>query len=145
MSTEGNKTIVRRFYEEVMTGRNLSLLDELVAPDYSENDEAGQPGRNGLKQFLTMFSAAFPDAVVIIQHLIAEDDMVAAHMIIHGTHRGDYYRTAPTGKQATWRGTHIYRVTGGMIRARWGDVDRLGLMTQLGLILPPSPGNKLTF
>ncbi len=137
MPIEENKTIVRRFYEEVMSGRNLSLLDELIAPDYSEDDEAGKPGRNGLKQFLTMFSGAFPDAVVNIQHLIAEGDLVVAHIILHGTHQGNYYRSVPTGKQVTWRGTHIYRVTDGMIRARWGDVDRLSLMTQLGIIQLP--------
>ncbi len=33
MSTEGNKALVRRFYEEIVKG-NVDAMDELVAEDY---------------------------------------------------------------------------------------------------------------
>jgi len=34
MSTQQNKEIVRRFITEVLSGRNVSLADEVLAPDY---------------------------------------------------------------------------------------------------------------
>ena len=34
MSTEQNKAVVRRFMMEVLTGRNLGLADEVLAPNY---------------------------------------------------------------------------------------------------------------
>jgi len=33
MSTEENKALVRRYYEEVLTKRNPELVDELFSPD----------------------------------------------------------------------------------------------------------------
>ena len=34
MSTEQNKEVVRQFITEVLTGRNLSVADEVLAPNY---------------------------------------------------------------------------------------------------------------
>jgi hypothetical protein len=34
MGTEQNKEIVTRFMDEVASGRNFALVDELCAPDY---------------------------------------------------------------------------------------------------------------
>jgi hypothetical protein len=34
MSTEENKTLVCRFYDEVTNGKNVALLDELLAPNF---------------------------------------------------------------------------------------------------------------
>ena len=34
MSTEENKALVRRFYDEVTNGRNVAALDELLAPNF---------------------------------------------------------------------------------------------------------------
>jgi predicted SnoaL-like aldol condensation-catalyzing enzyme len=44
MSTEANKNLVRRYYEEVLNGRNLGILDELAVSDYDEHSPLpGQP------------------------------------------------------------------------------------------------------
>ena len=51
--SEANKTIVRRFYEEVMSQGNVDLLDEIMAPDFADHGETlfGSPqGRDTLKQ-----------------------------------------------------------------------------------------------
>ncbi len=34
MSTEDNKALVRRFFEEVFNEKRVDLADEFVAPDY---------------------------------------------------------------------------------------------------------------
>ena len=53
MSAEANKTLVRRFYEEIDKG-NLDAMDELVAEDYIDHNPPPfpgfAPGREGLKQ-----------------------------------------------------------------------------------------------
>src|SRR5204862_407853 len=53
MSTETNKALVRRFYEEIDKG-NLDAMDELVAEDYVDHNPPPfpgfAPGREGLKQ-----------------------------------------------------------------------------------------------
>jgi hypothetical protein len=48
MSTEENKTIVRRMTEEVLCGGNLDLMDELVANDFVNHNllATGEPSQS---------------------------------------------------------------------------------------------------
>jgi len=57
MSLDKNKAITSRFWEEVFNGRNLDLIANLVTEDYVFHGSAGKEvrGREGLKQFLSMF------------------------------------------------------------------------------------------
>jgi predicted ester cyclase len=41
---------------------------------------------------------------------------------------------APTGKTIVLRGVNIFRIDGGRIVERWGRLDELGLLRQLGLV-----------
>ena len=53
MSNDGNKALVRRFYEEIDKG-NIDAMDDLVAVDYINHDPPPfpglAPGRAGLKE-----------------------------------------------------------------------------------------------
>ena len=48
MTTDGNKDVVRRFVKEVLSGGNIDLIDELVAPNYV-NPSMGVTNRTGFK------------------------------------------------------------------------------------------------
>ena len=39
MSTEGNKALLRLWYDEVWNQRNLDAFDQFVAPGYAHHDE----------------------------------------------------------------------------------------------------------
>ncbi|HZD57493.1 MAG TPA: ester cyclase, partial [Anaerolineales bacterium] len=63
MSQE-NKRTSQRFYEQVFNQGNLSAADELLAADAIDHNPPGpgfSPGREGVKQVVSMFRAAFPD------------------------------------------------------------------------------------
>jgi hypothetical protein len=55
-ATEQNKSIIRRLWEEVFNGRELTLIDELFSTDWIYHGVAGQKvyGPEGLKKFLTI-------------------------------------------------------------------------------------------
>ena len=59
MSTEQNKAVVRRFFEQILNTMDTALVDELFAPDYVNQLVPG--GREGFKQFFTTMRSAFPD------------------------------------------------------------------------------------
>ncbi|MCJ7548149.1 MAG: ester cyclase, partial [Anaerolineae bacterium] len=76
MSTEGNKTTLRRFFEELFNEGNLDVIGEIVAEDYVNHDPAPgeQPGLEGLKAFITGMRSSFPDGHFGIEDQIAEGD-----------------------------------------------------------------------
>ena len=63
MTTNDNKALVRRFYEEIDRG-NLEALDTLVAKDYIDHSHQPFPGlalgRDGLKQAFKILLEATP-------------------------------------------------------------------------------------
>jgi predicted ester cyclase len=58
-----------------------------------------------------------------------------ARVIFTGTHRGEFWGVAPTGKQVTVNSTDIVRFAEGKYVEHWGDLDSLGLLQQVGAIL----------
>jgi ketosteroid isomerase-like protein len=57
MSTEDNKALVRRWYED-FNQRNLAIVDELFTPDYVyHNPPTTLHGPEEFKQFLSLYVA----------------------------------------------------------------------------------------
>ena len=73
MSTESNKALVRRHYQEVLTAKEIGVVDELYAPSISLGNEAAME-REQFKAVAGMMYAAFPDVVVTIQDQVAEGE-----------------------------------------------------------------------
>jgi steroid delta-isomerase-like uncharacterized protein len=138
MSTEENRKLMRRFYEEVMNRGNLDFIDEFCSPDYVEHSpESPTPDRNGLKQELAMVRGAFPDVHVTVEDLIAEDDKVVARTTARGTNTGAFLGFPATGKVVTIMGMDIVHFADGKAVEHWAMMDDLGMMQQLEVIAAP--------
>lgn len=127
------KAISRRYYEGAVNGRNLGVIDELIAHD-AENHDArpGDPdGRAGSVFSFAKLLAAFPDVVRTIDLQVAEDDLVVTRWTDRGTHTGTYGGIEPTGRAVTYSGITIHRIRDGQIVERWGTIDNLSLLLQL--------------
>ena len=90
--SEENKALYRRFIDEIIKNKRVEVIDELMDPNMVEhNPVPGQaPGLDGMKEFMGMFFAAFPDLDSTIDLLIAEGDIVAGRMTTTGTHTGEF-------------------------------------------------------
>ena len=113
MSTEQNKAVVRRFVTEGLSGGNLALADELLAPDY-KNSVTGSD-RGGVKAMLTGMRNGVPDLRLDIENMVAEGDAVVTRFTMQGTHTGSMMGEAPTGKKFSVRGLCYYRLANGKI------------------------------
>lgn len=136
MSSEQNKKIVRRAFEEPWKG-NLSVVDELMASDYVGHDPANPKplrGPEGVKEFISTYRAAFPDARITVEEQLAEGDLVATRWSGRGTHEGELMGISPTGKQVTVSGLTISRVVGGKIVEEYQNWDTFGMMQQLDAV-----------
>ena len=140
MSTEQNKALIRRFYEEVLNKKNTAVIDELLDPNQVNHSlPPGMPADlEGSKQFIGMFLTGFPDLHFTVEDMIAEGDTVVARLTARGTHQGAFMGIPPTGKHVTVTAIDINRLVGGKSVEHWLEMDTLGMMQQLGVI--PSPG-----
>jgi steroid delta-isomerase-like uncharacterized protein len=140
MSTEENKAIVRRFFEEGPSKGNLNIASELLSSDFTLHVHLPvSSGINGIKEVITSCRAAFEHLNVTIEDMIAEGDNVAARFTAHGIHKGDFMGLPITGKPITMTGIEIFRIKDGKICELWAEANLLGLMQQLGIF--PVPGN----
>ena len=139
MSTEENKAVVRRYYEEVLNAGNINALQELAVVQYAEHDPLpGQGnGLEGLEQRVQMLRGAFRPHFTI-EDVIAEQDKVVVRWTNRGTHVGEFLGIPPTGKHFTIAGIDIHRLSDGKMAEHWHVVDQLGQLQQLGLIPQPA-------
>ena len=136
---ESNKAIMRRFWDLWEQG-NIELLDELLAPEYINHTLAAPdlpPGPEGVKEVVSMFRSAMPDLEVVIEDMIAEGDKVATRYALEGTHRGELFGVAPTGRHLSIKSMTVERLSEGKIVEHWRVTDELDMMRQLGVSEAP--------
>jgi predicted ester cyclase len=141
MSVENNKAIVSRFFEELWNNRNLSVADEIIAPDCVTHQlqsgvvSVGVPrSPEAVKHHISEWLGGFPDLHFAIEGTVAEEDRVVSQSVMSGTHTGTWLGIAPTGKEVNIRLTVTQRIVDGKIVEDWVLVEALGLFQQLGLI-----------
>jgi predicted ester cyclase len=81
-----------------------------------------------------MFRAAFPDWHSDPGLVIGEGDLVVEQFTASGTQRGEIMGVPATGRTVRLNGINVFRVRDGRIVERWGRLDDLGLLSQLGLV-----------
>ena len=146
MLSETNKTVSRRFFEEVFGKGNLAVADEIIAKDHinsGPNTLPGLPlGLEGSKQLVTIYRSAFPDLRLTVDDQIAEGDKVVTLWTAHGTHQGELVGIPATGKSTTVTGISVDRLVNGKIVESWPLFDQFGMMQQLGVIPMPEVAVK---
>ena len=136
MSSEQNKTIVRRLLEEPWKG-DLGVVDELIDRNYVGHDPSiPEPlrGPDGFKENVSTYREAYSDAQITVDEQIADGDKVATRWTARGKHDGDLMGVAPTGKQVKVSGLTLSRLANGKVIEDYTNWDTFGMMQQLGVV-----------
>lgn len=121
MSIEANKTVARRFVEEVWNGGDLAVAAELLGAELVNHDgDGGTTDRDGFLRAVAAFRAADPDLRFTVEDLVGEGEKVATRVTVRGTRAG---AAAPP---TTWTGIGIVRVVDGKIVEQWADTEAMG-------------------
>jgi predicted ester cyclase len=92
-------------------------------------------GPGGAREGIGMLLQGFPDLRLTTEDLIAEGDRVAARFTVSGTNTGDYRGLpAPTQQHFESEAIAILRIADGRVAEIRGTADRLGMLTQLGIL-----------
>src|ERR1700712_5896888 len=89
MSAETNKSQFCCIYEEMFNKGDLTIVNDLVAPDCINYEMP--PGKNNRgpeagQEIVMMLRVAFPDLHFTIEELVTEGDTVAGRVTMSGTH-----------------------------------------------------------
>jgi predicted ester cyclase len=118
-----NKKIMLLVVDKLFNQGDMATADMYFVPDFAKEEKA----------FTQQIRGAFPDLIISVEEMVAENDRVAARWVATGTHRGKFLGVEATGKKATWKGSWFWAfkngiITDGMGKGSW---DGLGLLKQL--------------
>ena len=135
---EKNKTVARLFFEEVLSPGKLEKYSESHAADFvahgSERDYTLAEDIGAAREERT----SMPDMQVVVNHMVAEGDLVAVHWTAWGTNTQPGMGLPATGKKIRVSGITIFRFKAGKISDEWSAWDMLSVLKQAGL-LPTTP------
>ncbi len=133
--SEANKSVVKRWFEEVWNKQNEDAIDEMFD---AQGKSYGIPepdsvlvGPEAFKALHRTFCGAFPDMHFELHDLIAEGDRVAVRWVVNMTHLGDQLGFAPTVTKVSLGGCSFLIVKDGKLVDGRNYMEWQGLMQKL--------------
>lgn len=128
MNTIENNTalLIKRYFEEVWNKGDVDVLDEIMASSYINHNpglEKPEPGPRGLKPIVIAIRTGFPDLKYLIQRMVVSEDFVAVHVLMTGTHTGNFFGIQATGKRINVSQMQIERIENGKLVEHWRVTD----------------------
>jgi predicted ester cyclase len=139
MSTEDNKAVVQSYFD-ARTAGDPAACDEIFASEFIRNTVDGSytSGPDDAKDVIVRWRTAFSDYQDTVISLVADGDMVAAHILFTGTHDGVFEFAgrgpwAPTNKSIRIWEFFVYRLRNRKIVEASAGWDWQRLINQLGI------------
>jgi predicted ester cyclase len=136
-TSDDSKALMWRITEEIWNNGRLELIDDLIAEDLVDHVElAGLEGtgRARYRASIEVIRAAFPDYQNPLDLVLADGTFAVSYGRSTGTHRGEFMGVSPTGRSIDVPTFGILRFANGQAVERWGAMDSLLMLQQLGLM-----------
>ncbi|MFQ5521973.1 MAG: ester cyclase [Acidimicrobiia bacterium] len=133
MANPQHLALIERFYEDMWNRFDKTVFSEFLHPDIRFRGSLGQV-KVGFDQlgdyvdFIQSFSSDFHNEVT---ETISEGDKTFALLSYTGTHEGEVFGLAPTGRRFEYAGAAVFTIEDGLIREVWVLGDIYGLIQQL--------------
>lgn len=128
---EENIAIMRRFVTEVQEKGDTSPIDELMHPDFYDNNSGGHSpqGRDGPRAIIKSLHSGLSEIRIQVVHCVSTGDVVATQKILYGTHTGEFFGKAATGQRIQMRIMDFVRMEDGMMREHWATLGPMETRT----------------
>jgi len=132
--TRATSQLVENYGRVWDTDAPEGLADQIFSADVVDhNPQPGQgQGREGIKQIIDLYHAAFPDLRVTNDEIIVSGDRAVLRWSATGTHQGNQLGVPATHRRVRMTGIDILRLEDGRIAERWGEANGLEMMQQIG-------------
>ncbi len=127
--------------DKLNAGDVRGYVTGLYAPEcqFHGFPDAFPPTREGIADFFRSLISGVPDARITARDVLVEGDRVALRFVLTGTHRGDLFGAAGTGRSLEVEGITMVQFADGLVVERWNRLDDMGLLTQLGAFPVSTP------
>lgn len=139
---EKNLETYLKMHDVLFMQRDSSRVLEFYAPQFvSHNNDAGGAGAEtrtaeSMKPMWIDSKKNQPDRIMINELILCAGDLVIARVTMQGTQTGPLFGMPATNKKYSTTATDVYRFKDGKVVERWGNNDGIGMLSQLGLLLP---------
>jgi len=137
---EANAEAARRFLRDVLSGGQLSLLKEMLAPDFEFTLPTipGLRGVEALTGYVSMLRQAFSPLRFDEDRLVSDFDKVALRWRMQGKHVGEFNGVPASGAEVSEYGINFFEFRGGKISAIRVVANQLGLQQQISAAAAPA-------
>jgi steroid delta-isomerase-like uncharacterized protein len=109
---------------------DFDRMASFYTPTINVNDVPMDPAAV-TAQFAPLISA-FPDWHWEMRHIVVDDDYIAVHFTVTGTHRGAFQGVEATGRRVSISEFTLYRVEDGKFAEVWDLAEMDAVMRQIG-------------
>jgi predicted ester cyclase len=133
---ESSRKMLESWFEDVLVGHDLSILDSIVSPNVLIHRtampcEADFYGHEGIKQWMAEQWSSFPDLTITDYFTVAQGNIVAARWTARGTSEGNFLILPPSGEPVEYTGVSMFLIEDAKITEIWETRNTLGIMMQI--------------
>ena len=132
-TTPSPSEVARQWFEDIWIRRDPSTIHQLLVADGKGHLEPDVL-TTGPDEFLPIFHllwGTFPDMKVVIEAVTGNDTDACVRWRITGTHKGDGFGIAATGRPVAFRGITWFTVKDGKITEGWDSWNQGALLASL--------------
>lgn len=130
-ATETNKQLARRLFEEAVQNGNLSVIDDLFAPD-AEFEGPAPAQEAQYRDHLAALHRGLDNVTCELERIIAEDDRVAVRARIGGTNAGEWEGLPASGRDVSFVMVTILEFRDGRVTRCVEARDNISIWVQVG-------------
>ena len=106
--SERNKAVFEKLMS-ALNAKDVATMESIIADDFVDNDAMPgmAPGKEGMIDMMRMFVGAFPDLNVVVDHWVAEGDLVAGVTTTERTQTEELMGMPASGKKFSVREMHM--------------------------------------
>ena len=129
---EANKTLVRRYYAEVMG--DLSGIGQVVSDTFVDHHMPPDlpPGPAGVRRFFKdILGGIFCGMKIDIEFMIAEGDKVDCHFVVTVKHIGEFAGIMPKGNTIRLPAISTFQIDNAKLAEAWEIYDKDNMLQQM--------------
>ena len=136
---EANERVVQAFLQDVINEHHGDHVANYLTPDMEwDGGTVGTvAGRDNVAGLFAGVVAAFPDAQITIKDIFGHGDRVAVRVVVSGTHQAAILGIPATGRQVSWNGVDLYKLSDGKISNIWAGDDWTAILNDSGKYKAP--------